>query len=95
MGAGEREQRGSLPLIGELPTELTPPVPVGPRGTSAAFPCVPTSWVCGVCDEESCPIDAPILVGHLESFRVCFDQFGNSCTEWKHWYSNSCEDCDE
>lgn len=40
MGAGEREQRGSLPLIGELPTELTPPVPVGPRGTSAAFPCV-------------------------------------------------------
>lgn len=38
---------------------------------------------CVECTEESCPTEAPYVSAPVERFRVCFDQFGNSCTEWQ------------
>jgi hypothetical protein len=28
-----------------------------------------------------------------ERFRVCFDQFSNSCTEWQQTLSSTCDEC--
>jgi hypothetical protein len=41
---------------------------------------------CGecICDEFRCKCFAgPAMKQYRERFRVCFDQFGNSCTEWQ------------
>lgn len=55
---------------------------------------------CGVgahCGECTCDIKCicgpgPALKQKEERFRVCFDQFGNSCTEWQTLTLSSCDD---
>jgi hypothetical protein len=57
--------------------------------------CVQGSYTCLGCDEESCPEPPTVLAHHSERFRVCFDQFGNSCTEWQGGFSYpTCDQCD-
>jgi hypothetical protein len=52
---------------------------------------------CGeFCDERGfCwPQGGPAYFAPYERFRVCFDQFGNSCTEWQNQATATCGECD-
>jgi len=49
---------------------------------------------CGecTCDEIRCFCGpGPAWKTQIERFRVCFDQFGNSCTEWQTLNQSSCD----
>ncbi len=46
------------------------------------------------CDEFRCWCGpGPAWKQSSERFRVCFDQYGNSCTEWQKIVTNYCDDC--
>lgn len=46
------------------------------------------------CDGPYCwPTSGPILIESWERYRVCFDQFGNSCTEWQSTTTSTCNAC--
>jgi hypothetical protein len=52
---------------------------------------------CGdcTCDEFRCFCGpGPALKQKEERFRVCFDQYGNSCTEWQQLILSECDDVD-
>lgn len=78
----------SLTKAGCHPSVLCPSSYASCAGWSApsqcdAVYCQDESW-CGDpwCDNGCDPDGGPASHAPYEQFRVCFDQFGNSCTEW-------------
>jgi hypothetical protein len=58
--------------------------------------CFATFPRCGpcTCDGPYCWCErGPGGTEYLQRFRVCFDQFNNSCTEWQTTFGNFCGDC--
>jgi hypothetical protein len=78
------------------PTSLCPSGYSSCAGWSAdtvcgASYCQNESW-CGDpwCDNGCDPDGGPANYTPYERFRVCFDQFGNSCTEWLSYDAGFC-----
>ena len=62
----------------------------GPSNCGPSY-CQDESW-CGDpwCDNGCHPGGGPANHTPYEQFRVCFDQFGNSCTEWISYDASLC-----
>jgi len=64
-------------------------------GWSGGYPCgdlyCGPAFGCGLCDEWQCESTGPAMQQNYESYRVCFDQLGTPCTEYR--YGVSTEGC--
>jgi len=58
--------------------------------SSCGDPFCGTGHHCGDDCEPWGPCPGPAWKEFLENFRVCFDQYGNSCTEWQTIQTSSC-----
>lgn len=86
----------SLTKNGCHPGSSCPPSYASCAGWSGPSNCGPSycqdeSW-CGDpwCDNGCDPDGGPANHTPYEQFRVCFDQFGNSCTEWSSYDAVFC-----
>jgi hypothetical protein len=75
-------------------TSLCPSSFASCAGWSPTTACGPTycqneTW-CGACGDNGCDPSGPANYTPYEKYRVCFDPFGNSCTEWVSFDAGNC-----